>query len=82
MQTGSCTKPSGGNILAGETVGLMGATGNVTGEHLHFQVSTTPDDQPAQSINYLVKNSTFWLGNKTSNGTVDYTPYVIVGAID
>ena len=82
MQVGSCTKPSGGNILAGEKVGLMGKTGNVTGEHLHFQVSTTPDSLPAVSINYLVKNSTFWLGNKTGNGTVDYTPYVIVGAVD
>ncbi len=30
-------------MTEGQQVGLSGATGNVTGPHLHFEIRTTPD---------------------------------------
>ncbi|MFJ8487752.1 peptidoglycan DD-metalloendopeptidase family protein [Streptomyces sp. NPDC094038] len=33
----------GQSVTAGQQVGLSGATGNVTGPHLHFEIRTTPD---------------------------------------
>ncbi|QTE02266.1 M23 family metallopeptidase [Streptomyces cyanogenus] len=34
---------AGQTVTAGRQVGLSGATGNVTGPHLHFEIRTTPD---------------------------------------
>ncbi|MET7475864.1 LysM peptidoglycan-binding domain-containing M23 family metallopeptidase [Streptomyces sp. NPDC005648] len=33
----------GQTVAAGQQLGLSGATGNVTGPHLHFEIRTTPD---------------------------------------
>ncbi|MEU3336908.1 LysM peptidoglycan-binding domain-containing M23 family metallopeptidase [Streptomyces sp. NPDC006668] len=33
----------GQSVSAGQQLGLSGATGNVTGPHLHFEIRTTPD---------------------------------------
>jgi len=33
----------GQTVTAGQQLGLSGATGNVTGPHLHFEIRTTPD---------------------------------------
>ncbi|GGN23442.1 M23 family metallopeptidase [Streptomyces fuscichromogenes] len=33
----------GQTVVAGQRLGLSGATGNVTGPHLHFEIRTTPD---------------------------------------
>ncbi|MGW0876620.1 M23 family metallopeptidase [Streptomyces sp. NPDC002740] len=34
---------AGQTVTGGQQVGLSGATGNVTGPHLHFEIRTTPD---------------------------------------
>jgi murein DD-endopeptidase MepM/ murein hydrolase activator NlpD len=34
---------AGQTVGVGQQVGLSGATGNVTGPHLHFEIRTTPD---------------------------------------
>ncbi|MFE1863350.1 M23 family metallopeptidase [Streptomyces anandii] len=34
---------AGQSVTEGQRVGLSGATGNVTGPHLHFEIRTTPD---------------------------------------
>ncbi|MFD3496855.1 peptidoglycan DD-metalloendopeptidase family protein [Streptomyces sp. NPDC058676] len=39
----SLSVSSGQSVTAGQQVGLSGATGNVTGPHLHFEIRTTPD---------------------------------------
>ncbi|MDF3140807.1 MULTISPECIES: LysM peptidoglycan-binding domain-containing M23 family metallopeptidase [unclassified Streptomyces] len=39
----SLSVSAGQAVTAGQQLGLSGATGNVTGPHLHFEVRTTPD---------------------------------------
>ena len=39
----SISVSQGQSVTAGQEIGLSGATGNVTGPHLHFEIRTTPD---------------------------------------
>ncbi|KDN85539.1 peptidase [Kitasatospora cheerisanensis KCTC 2395] len=39
----SISVSAGQSVTAGQQIGLSGATGNVTGPHLHFEIRTTPD---------------------------------------
>ncbi|GLW72188.1 peptidase [Kitasatospora phosalacinea] len=39
----SISVSAGQTVTAGQQIGLSGATGNVTGPHLHFEIRTTPD---------------------------------------
>ncbi|MBD0419078.1 peptidoglycan DD-metalloendopeptidase family protein [Streptomyces sp. TRM S81-3] len=39
----SISVSNGQTVTAGQQIGLSGATGNVTGPHLHFEIRTTPN---------------------------------------
>jgi hypothetical protein len=40
MQTGSRTVAEGDSVTQGQTIGIMGSTGDSTGQHLHFEMYT------------------------------------------
>ncbi|MFD7768561.1 peptidoglycan DD-metalloendopeptidase family protein [Streptomyces sp. NPDC059787] len=50
----SLSVSAGQTVTAGQQVGLSGATGNVTGPHLHFEIRTTPDyGSDVDPVSYL-----------------------------
>ena len=52
MKTGSRTVKVGDKVLKGQVLGYMGATGNVTGAHLHFDVNVNGEYvDPAPYLN-------------------------------
>jgi len=57
---GHLTQPlvsAGQTVTEGQEIGISGATGNVTGPHLHFEVRTTPDyGSDVDPIAYLAKH--------------------------
>ncbi|MFF8909750.1 M23 family metallopeptidase [Streptomyces olivaceoviridis] len=47
----------GQNVVPGQQIGLSGATGNVTGAHLHFEARTTPEyGSDVDPVAYLRKH--------------------------
>ncbi|MFI1094933.1 M23 family metallopeptidase [Streptomyces sp. NPDC020917] len=57
---GHLTQPlvsAGQTVTEGQEIGISGATGNVTGPHLHFEVRTTPDyGSDVDPIAYLAEH--------------------------
>ena len=57
---GHLTEPlvsAGQTVTEGQEIGISGATGNVTGPHLHFEVRTTPDyGSDVDPVAYLAKH--------------------------
>ncbi|MFE4053484.1 peptidoglycan DD-metalloendopeptidase family protein [Streptomyces sp. YIM B13518] len=50
----SLSVSAGQTVTAGQQVGLSGATGNVTGPHLHFEIRTTPNyGSDVDPVSYL-----------------------------
>ncbi|MDT0398598.1 MULTISPECIES: LysM peptidoglycan-binding domain-containing M23 family metallopeptidase [Streptomyces] len=50
----SLSVSAGQSVTAGQQVGLSGATGNVTGPHLHFEIRTTPNyGSDVDPVSYL-----------------------------
>jgi murein DD-endopeptidase MepM/ murein hydrolase activator NlpD len=57
---GHLTQPlvsAGQTVTEGQEIGISGATGNVTGPHLHFEVRTTPDyGSDVDPVAYLARH--------------------------
>ncbi|MGW4568374.1 M23 family metallopeptidase [Streptomyces sp. NPDC004561] len=48
---------AGQTVTEGQQLGLSGATGNVTGPHLHFEIRTTPDyGSDIDPVGYLLRH--------------------------
>lgn len=65
------------SVSQGDCLGITGSTGDVTGAHLHFNVSTTPNNAPGCDIKTGC-NPPYWLAVSFTEGSippVGYTPY-------
>lgn len=73
MKKGSIAVKVGQKVERGQVIGYMGATGNVTGRHLHFDIcidGTYKDPKPYLS------------GDKKISGTKQPGKYVIIGDVN
>lgn len=57
LSYGSVSVKKGDKVFRGEEIGIMGATGMVTGKHLHFQIEI--DDKPVDPVPFILGDITF-----------------------
>lgn len=68
-----CSLAAGQQVIANKTViGIMGSTGNSTGNHLHFEVRTNLDNQRTNidPMEYLQKYGGSTAGGNTTEGKI------------
>ncbi|MFJ2033963.1 M23 family metallopeptidase [Streptosporangium sp. NPDC087985] len=64
LQQGSVRVASGQAVRARETIGLIGASGNALGPHLHLQVMNGPDPLTARPVPFAVRRYRLWDGRR------------------
>lgn len=73
MQKGTLKVKAGDKVVQGQVLGYMGATGNVTGAHLHFGIKVNGnwiDPEPYINADYPSKKPT--AGSKPTTTKTDY----------
>lgn len=63
-------KKVGDHVKRGEVIGTIGKKGNVTNEHLHFEVAYTEVGSPSESTMTHTRNSEFWIAPLPGCGTI------------
>jgi murein DD-endopeptidase MepM/ murein hydrolase activator NlpD len=62
-------KKAGDRVEKGEPIGTVGKKGNVTNEHLHFEVAVSPRDSAKDSVT-TTRNSELWVQPLPGCGTI------------
>ncbi len=62
-------KMVGERVKRGEAIGTIGKKGNVTNEHLHFEVAVSPRDSAKDSVS-TTRNSELWVEPLPGCGTI------------
>ncbi|HBC46381.1 MAG TPA: hypothetical protein DCZ43_04985 [candidate division Zixibacteria bacterium] len=60
----------GDHLRRGEQIGTVGKKGNVTNEHLHFEVAYTANGSPSESTMTHTRNSELWIAPHPGCGTI------------
>jgi murein DD-endopeptidase MepM/ murein hydrolase activator NlpD/photosystem II stability/assembly factor-like uncharacterized protein len=63
-------KRVGDHVKRGEVIGTVGKKGNVTNEHLHFEVAYTEVGSPSESTMTHTRNSELWVAPLPGCGTI------------
>lgn len=91
MKKGSLKVKVGNKVKKGQIIGSMGATGNVTGRHLHFDISFNGDVTSTHGGFYVEKQNRtyvdpipYLMGEKTITDVAGYTigNYKVVKAVN